>query len=74
MSELKKILMVEDIKSYDRFPDFRRKVLEIAIEEINEHTDIDLTMETITKGRKVVQVRFCISSKSPIARYIASMD
>lgn len=74
VSELKKLLMVDDVKSYDRFPDFRRKVLEIAIDEINEHTDIDVTMETITKGRKVVQVRFCISFKSPMARYIAGMD
>ena len=55
-----KMLMVEDVKSYTRFPDFRRKVLEIAEREINELTDITISYETITKGRKVVKIKFDI--------------
>jgi len=39
LEELKRLLEVENVKSYVRFPDFRRKVLEKAQEEINELTD-----------------------------------
>jgi len=73
VSELKRLLMVEDIKSYERFPDFRRKVLEIAISEINEYTDINIQMDTITKGRKVIEVKFCITEKNALDRYISNM-
>lgn len=72
--ELKRLLMVEDIKSYERFPDFRRKVLEIAMDEINEYTDINVQMDTITQGRKVVEVQFCISSKTPMDRYLLQFE
>lgn len=71
IDKLKKILMVENVKSYNRFPDFRRYVLEKAQEEINELSDINITFEPITKGRKVVKVMFTIEQKSPIERMIA---
>lgn len=63
LDELKRLLMVENVKSYDRFPDFRRFVLEIAEREINELTDINVSFEPIKKGNKVVQIRFRISKK-----------
>lgn len=71
LDELKKLLGVEEVKSYDRFPDFRRKVLEKAQEEINELTDIYIYFEPITKGRKVIKVKFRIVGKDPIERMIA---
>ena len=46
------------ITSYDRFPDFRRRVLEPAIKEINKGTDIKVRYEQITDGRSVVALRF----------------
>lgn len=55
---------VEELKTmlgcthYDRFPDFRRKVIEIAVKEINQFTDLEVTWEPITKGRKVVEIKF----------------
>lgn len=71
IEELKQLLMVEDVKSYSRFPDFRRKVLEVAQREINELTDINIEFEPITKGRKVVKVTFRITTKNPIERMLA---
>jgi plasmid replication initiation protein len=71
IDELKHLLMVEDVKSYDRFPDFRRKVLEIAQREINELTDLNICYEPITKGRKVVKVKFRIEKKNPVERMLA---
>lgn len=63
LDKLKRLLMVEDVKSYENFKDFRRKVLEIAEREINELTDINVSFEPIKKGRKVVQIKFRISKK-----------
>jgi len=71
LDELKKLLGVENVKSYNRFPDFRRKVLEKAQQEINELTDINVIFEPITKGKKVVEIICYIHPKSPIDRMIA---
>ena len=63
LDELKKLLMVEDVKSYNRFPDFRRKILEKAQLEINELTDINIEFEPIKTGRKVTSIKFIIEEK-----------
>ena len=63
LDKLKKLLMVEDVKSYNRFADFRRFVLEKAQSEINELTDIDMSFEPIKTGRKVTSIRFTIEEK-----------
>ena len=63
LDELKKLLMVEDVKSYNRFPDFRRKVLDKAQLEINELTDINIEFEPIKTGRKVTSIKFIIEEK-----------
>ena len=71
LDELKCLLAVDKVKSYNRFPDFRRKVLEIAMREINELTDLEVSYETILKGKKVVGIRFDIATKDAIGRAIA---
>lgn len=63
LDELKKLLMVENVKSYNRFPDFRRKVLEKAQLEINELTDINIEFEPIKTGKKVTSIKFIIEEK-----------
>lgn len=71
LDELKHLLMVENVRSYNRFPDFRRYVLEIAQEEINELTDINIYFEPITKGKKVVKIKFHINQKDGMKCVIA---
>lgn len=71
VDELKRLLMVDDVKSYKNFKDFRVKVLEKAQEEINELTDINIYFEPVTKGRKVVKVKFRIEQKDPMQRWLA---
>lgn len=71
LDELKRLLGVDQVKSYDRFPSFRQKVLEIAQREINELTDINIYFEPITKGRKTVKIKFRIEQKDPIERLLA---
>lgn len=62
LQELRKMLGVADDELV-RYPDFRRKALEIAQREINEHTDIELNFEPILKGRKTVAIRLNIKKK-----------
>lgn len=69
--KLKKMFMVENIKSYGNFKDFRRRILEPAITEINKYTDLQVSYEAITKGRKVVKIQFYISKKPITERHIA---
>lgn len=57
IDELKTTLMATN---YVNFKDFRKKVLEVAINEINLYTDLEVSWEPITKGKKVMQVKFII--------------
>ena len=56
--------MVDEIKSYERFPDFRRRVLDIACDEINALTDIVVKYELIKNGRKFEKIKFFIREKN----------
>ena len=71
VDDLKKKLMVENIKTYQNFAGFKRKVLDVAKKEINELTDIDVSFESITQGRKVVQISFKICRKAMKERLAA---
>jgi len=60
MDELKRLLSAE---TYDRFPDFKRYALEIAVKEINKLTDISVSYELIKIGRRFAEVKFLIARK-----------
>ena len=68
---------IDDLKSklfatgYVNFKDFRRKVIEVAVREINEYTDIEVTWEPITRGKKVIQVQFNITQRDSWGQSIA---
>lgn len=57
---LKKQLNCEN---YTRFPDLRRWVIEPAVAEINEFTDIKIAWDTVKEGRKVARVVFYMTGK-----------
>ena len=52
--------------SYDVFKDFNKHVLQKAIKEINDITDINVSTENIRKGRSVVSIRFKVEEKKQI--------
>ena len=60
---------IDDLKrklgadSYVNFKDFRKRVIELAVREINLYTDIEVSWEPIMKGRKVIQVLFHIAHR-----------
>jgi plasmid replication initiation protein len=66
--ELKKLVAAEN---YGRFKDFRVRVLDIAMREINDFTDIIASYTPIKPGRITTHVRFCIQLKKPEERFMA---
>lgn len=69
LKDLKEKLMVENKSTYKLYHDFKRKLLDLAIEEINKYTDLHIRYEPVTKGlRKVIKVRFLMSVKPPTER------
>lgn len=61
LEEFKNLLMLEG--QYERIYDLDRFVLNVALDEINEFTDINIGFEKIKKGRRVVGLLFTIDSK-----------
>ena len=60
IDELKKILFAE---KYKLFGDFKRKVLNIAMREINELSDISVTYGVIKESRRFAKIEFIIKTK-----------
>ena len=62
--ELDQLRHLLDCENYNRFPDFRRYVLEPSVREINQYTDISIDVKLIKDGRKVKAVEFKMLEKS----------
>ena len=60
LEDLRKILGLEE-NEYRLFGDFKRRILESSIKEINKTTDLFLEYETKKEGRKVVAITFFIN-------------
>ncbi|MCM1224589.1 MAG: replication initiation protein [Lachnospiraceae bacterium] len=71
IDELKRLLSIDGLITYKNFNNFRTKILERVQTEINEVTDLNISFEPVTKGRKVVKVKFRIEQKNPIERMLA---
>ncbi|EPY98808.1 replication initiation protein [Mannheimia haemolytica] len=61
VEDLKKWLQVED--KYPRFNSFNQRVIEPAITEINERSDLFVDIEQIKRGRSIYALNFTIKSK-----------
>lgn len=60
--ELRSLLANKE--AHPRFTDFRRKVLDKAVSEINDKTDLEISWEPVKKGRAVSGVKFFIGVSS----------
>lgn len=58
--ELKRLL---DASNYKNFNDFKRFVLDPAVEEINKFTDLKIAYDTMKEGRRVARVEFYMAEK-----------
>lgn len=50
-------------KSYDLFKDFRKRVLDVAVDEINLISDIHVEYSRVKSNRKVVAIKFKVELK-----------
>lgn len=51
------------VNEYVRMSDFKKRVLDLAVNEINEKTDLKISYENVKKGRKIVGFNFKILEK-----------
>ncbi len=61
--KLRKILCVE--KKYPAFSDLRKNVIEVAVNEISQHSNMDVTYGYKKQGRTIVALQFRFESKTP---------
>ena len=59
------VMTIEDFKDlmglegqYNTWQDLKKRVIEIAVKEINSKTDIELSFELVKRGRKAHSIRF----------------
>ncbi len=64
LAELRKRLGVEP-DEYQKMSDFKRRVLDLAISQINEHTDITASYEQHKAGRVITGFSFNFKPKKP---------
>lgn len=64
VEKLKECLQVSD--KYPRFNSFNQRVLEPAVKEINEKSDLLVEIEQIKRGRTVHALNFIIQEKRPL--------
>ena len=71
LEEFKKKLKLTQ-KSYNRYNNLKNNVLEPAIKEISEKSDIKLQIEEIKIGRKVEYLKFIVKNNTSPKRIIKS--
>ena len=64
VEDIRNILQTNGKKAYDRWGALKQLVLDKAIKEINEVTDIEVTYTTKKRGKNVVAVVFDIKRKN----------
>ena len=55
-------------ENYTEYRDFKRRVLDVAVNEINTHSDKQVSYTPIKKGKSVVALELCIQTKSILER------
>jgi plasmid replication initiation protein len=52
-------------EQFERISDLKKKVLDVAVRQINEHTEFEISYHLIKSGRSFQAVRFYINSQKP---------
>lgn len=62
--DLFKKLMGVPMGKYDVFRDFKRRVLDKAVDEVNTYSDLFIEADYVREGRKTVKVRFKLKERA----------
>lgn len=63
-------IMLELGKKYPLFADFKKRVIDTAVDQINEYSPLNVTYEQKKTGRKVTQIIFSFKEKSKSVAYL----
>lgn len=63
LEELRRLL---DAEKYERWVHFRQRVLDPAVQEVNEYSDKNLKWQPIKRGRSIERIRFTITAKDSL--------
>ena len=61
-------------KTYYEFKEFKKSILDPAVEEINNKTDCHFTYEAIKRGRKVAKIKFIYQKQDQTEEQTSSFD
>ncbi len=65
VDDFKHQFIINKIKTYDKWAQVKRKVIDVAVNQINNHTDLNVEyLDNGIQGRKTTQIAFRIQSKS----------
>ena len=59
-------LMGIEVGQYENFRDFKKRVLDVAVNEVNQHSSINIVSEIRRQSKKVIAIRFLITKKSTL--------
>lgn len=65
LNEIKSVCGVDSLPSYEVYKDFRKRVLDPAMYEINEKLNMEVSYEAIKVIRKVQRIKFTIIDREP---------
>lgn len=65
VDELRALMGVDGKKSYDRWSDFRARVLDPAVQQVNDYGTVDVKMDLEKRGRSIHGVTFRWRWKDP---------
>ena len=70
LSQFKEMLKLKDPhgkepEQFERISDFKKFVLDIAVRQINEHTDLHISYVLIKRGRAFQRIRFYVKTQVP---------
>lgn len=69
MDDLRTYLSIAD--KYKDYRDFKKRVIEPAVEEVNQYTDLNIKWEPYKQGRSYVAITFYIEKKKQWEGYEA---
>jgi len=63
IEELRSVLGISDVKSYNSYGAIKQKILDVSVREINEKTDINISYTEHKPHKKVESIKFKITEK-----------
>jgi plasmid replication initiation protein len=67
LDKIKNMFQLDE--KYDRIFDLKKRVVDVALEQINQHTDYTVSYEQVKRGRTVHALKFLFAPKKPVIEH-----